>query len=312
MFNPGYSDTSHLPYEDYEQLYADARKQLAHGFDEKAKYYAAIGRDEISEIFRELSETNSTFVNDIETDPTAPISGGNIHGFGIHQLASSHVALPNVSSNYEAWAIVVQQESNLFDWLLAVAARTKNPVGKRWLLSKCEESMALLRKFRVQRRAAYHTLKALGQVFEFPRMQRIITVEDFRFVARAVENWFAEYLLQVSKTLPEIHSTAQNTKEFLTNAFNDLNEIAPPKNLRRALQVMEKAADTLQATKITRVQLSLMTMGEAKRVFDYYDSIFQSTQDPDILTESQLMSVLAVERLQKIQQDVGSLSRIIK
>ena len=26
-------------------------------------------------------------------------------------------------------------------------------------------------------------------------------------------------------------------------------------------------------------------MGEAKRVFDYYDSIFQSTQDPDILTE---------------------------
>ena len=68
MFNPGYSDTSHLPYEDYEQLYADARKQLAHGFDEKAKYYAAIGRDEISEIFRELSETNSEFVNDIETD----------------------------------------------------------------------------------------------------------------------------------------------------------------------------------------------------------------------------------------------------
>ncbi len=163
--------------------------------------------------------------------------------------------------------------------------------------------------FRVQRRAAYHTLKALGQVFEFPRLQRIITISDFRFVARAVEKWLAAFLQQVSTTLPGVGPVARETEQYLINSFRDLDMIAAPKNLRRALSTMEKVADTIQAPEMTRAQLSLMSMGEAKRVFDYYDSIFQSTQDYEIMSEAQSMSILAAERLEKIQQEVGSLSR---
>lgn len=302
MFNPEYSDTSNYSFQDYEQLYAAACKQLAKGFDQNANYYAAIGRDEISEIFRSLSQTNSKYAQGIKTVSSTPGSNGDILNLGI-------VTLPNVRSNYEAWAIVVQQESNLFDWLITIAARAKNPVGRRWLLSKCEEIMAMLRMFRVQRRAAYHTLKALGQVFEFPRLQRIITISDFRFVARAVEKWLAAFLQQVSTTLPGVGSVARETEQYLINSFRDLDMIAAPKNLRRALSTMEKAADTLQAPEMTRAQLSLMSLGEAKRVFDYYDSIFQSTQDYEIMSAAQSMSILAAERLEKIQQEVGSLSR---
>ncbi len=102
MFNPGYSDTSNYSFQDYEQLYAAARKQLAEGFDQNANYYAAIGRDEISEIFRSLSQTNSKYAQGIKTVSSTPGSNGDILNLGI-------VTLPNVRSNYEAWAIVVQQ-----------------------------------------------------------------------------------------------------------------------------------------------------------------------------------------------------------
>jgi hypothetical protein len=211
--------------------------------------------------------------------------------------AISHSQLSSFQTRYAIWAFAVRNEVAVRDELTAVAAFAVDRKEKARALRSARKADKRAAKYRVMRRVAYHSEERRRGTITFPAVNRLQTLDDIGHVAGAIETWLTSLLGSHTQLGNDIVEALRITRQ--ANEICIMLTVAetPHKRLQQGLRRIDDFVRTYEPGDVQPSQARGQIVRECERVFDYYDSIFEASDEPDTLQAAQVLSRLAVARL---------------
>ncbi len=259
-----------------------------------ARDFQEIGEYEMSEIFSLLKKNTEKIRDDFTISiPDLICKKGTLdHLRKIPDLLD--IGINDIHSPYAAWAFAVSRENSLFNRLTVLASYLSGPAVKDKVIVQANVVMSRIHHYRIQRRLAYHSERTSKDYISFPDIRKIYEVEDFAHIALAIEKRY----LQLVRSL-KAGNNIENQLTVTTELISELDQITKDQDIPRRLksqlarlQQNPKALDSRNYINLAKLKI------EASRIFDYYDKIFQNSEDEALFTISQKYSGHALKRLQ--------------
>jgi hypothetical protein len=211
--------------------------------------------------------------------------------------AISNSQLSSFQTRYAIWAFAVRNEVAVRDELTAVAAFAVDRKEKARALQSARKADKRAAKYRVMRRVAYHSEERRLGTITFPAVNRLQTLDDIGHVAGAIETWLAALLGSHTRLGDDIVEALQITRQ--ANDICIMLTVAQTahKRLQQGLRRIDAFVRTYEPGDVQPSQARGQIVTECERVFDYYDSLFEASEEPDTLKAAQVLSRLAVARL---------------
>ena len=211
--------------------------------------------------------------------------------------AISHSQLCSFQTRYAIWAFAVRNEVAVRDELAAVAAFAVDRKEKARALRSARKADTRAAKYRVMRRVAYHSEERRLGTITFPAVNRLQTLDDIGHVGGAIETWLAALLGSHTRFGDDIVEALRITRQ--ANEICIMLTVAQTahKRLQQGLQRIDTFVRSYEPGDVQPSQARGQIVSECERVFDYYDSIFEASEEPDTLQAAQVLSRLAVARL---------------
>jgi hypothetical protein len=128
-------------------------------------------------------------------------------------------------------------------------------------------------------------------------VNRLQTLDDIGHVAGAIETWLEALLSSHTRSGGDIVEALRITRQANEICIMLTVEQTAHKRLQQGLRRIDSFVRAYEPGDVQPSQARGQIVSECERVFDYYDSIFEASEEPDTLQAAQVLSRLAVARL---------------
>ncbi len=256
-----------------------------------------MGELALADIFGGLAQDSFAMLPDERRDAGNALLVGKAHTKDLDLLHNATVG----RTAYEAWATAVDIERGAVTKLIALLSRAEDPQIKQTLLERIHQSEDRAADYRVHRRAAYHSEKISAVRAVFPDIRRIQDAGDLALIATAIEKWFLHLLEQISDASTAYHAQLETTRAVVSHLESLTCGREPPRRLSKWLQSLNDLSEEgVEDHRLTRFQHYKMA-GDAERIFDYYDRVFEETENEETQALAQWLSIAAIDRLKALR-----------
>ena len=276
------------------------RDDLAGRYEKHASDMAKIGEPDLARVFRAL-------VDDSRADelPQARPGPNAVQTYvpdATALVAAEPVEIEGQWSAYSIWAVAVRNETKLFEDLTSLGVPMSALDLRSALAVEARACLDRAARYRVQRRLAFHANRLANETARFPDVRRIDTVGDFAHAALAIECYFLALMRQFNGSGPTLADVVDATERAIAHLEQITQTTEVPKRLQNALRRMQSASRNpkfpVGASGNTATRVAL----EANRIFDYYDQVFETSQDPQVTDAAQDMAARVIDRLQILKK----------
>ncbi len=267
------------------------RKAVAVRYEQLAIEMAKIGEPKLETIYRSLAGD-------------ARQRGALDEGSARSAPKPENIDIPEVArlwTPYAVWAFAVSNEIHFFETLASANVPIDSSRLRSALAIEARACLDRAANYRVQRRLAFHAERISEEIAQFPDIRRIDTVEDFAHVALAIERYFrllVESHEPAASGLGAVAETGESAIAYLepvARAADMSNRLRNP--LKRLAKVSPSQVGGTVSGDFALAKIAL----EADRIFDYYDRVFETAQDQQVVEASQHLSTNALDRLRNLR-----------
>lgn len=275
--------------DDLASFVLDRRQALADRYELLASEMSKFGEPELESIYQSLAK-DAVHRNTAKTQTNG----------AAYVPLPRNVDLPDVASlstSYSIWAFAVSNELRLLDELTTANISIGDSHMQSALAEEARACLDRAANYREQRRIAFHAERLSDKIAQFPDIRRIDTVEDFAHVALAIEHYFSLLLEGYDGSAGDISEIihASDKAILYLEPIGQSSDVS--KRLGNPLKRLAKVtASQVGGTATNSRRMTQITL-EADRIFDYYDRVFETAQDPEVTTASQLLSNSILDRL---------------
>jgi len=275
------------------------RRNLVSCYERLATEMAKFGESKQETIYRSLADDAER----LSISETQSVSGTQKSGTAYVPLPAN-ADFPDVASlwtPYTIWAFAVSNEVHLFEELVAANISIVSSHLRSALAVEARACLDRAAKYREQRRIAFHSERLSDESARFPDIRRIDTHQDFAHVALAIERYFQSLLVIYDKTSGDLGDVIDAAGKAISYLEPVVHDATISRRLERPLKRLAKVTSS-QTAKSNEATCGIMKIAiEADRIFDYYDHVFESAQDSQIVDASQHLSANVLGRLRAIR-----------
>ena len=282
------------------------RQALAGRYEKLAIEMAKFGQPELETIYRSLADDAvQQSLPENQADSGKPTNGASY----VPVPANTEITdVASLSTPYTIWAFAVSNELHLFDELVAANVSLDSSHLQSELAVEARACLDRAAKYRAQRRIAFHAGRLSDEIAQFPDIRRIDTVEDFAHVGLAIEHYFQRLFENYDGSAGDISDIVEAT----STAISYLEPVAQNADISKRLENPLKRLARVTSKQVGGIATDVRRMTqialEADRIFDYYDRVFETAQDPEVTEASQHLSANVVGRLRilrRLQETAG-------
>ena len=276
------------------------REELADRYEKYALDMAKIGEPDLADIFRLLIKDLSADV--ISKNRTGAKAADAYTPDATAVSATERTGMRGLWSAYSIWTFAVRNETQRFEELTSLNIPMDAQDLRSTLAVEARACLDRAARYRAQRRLAFHADRLANKIAQFPDVRRIDTVEDFAHVALAIERYFLALMRRLSTTKSKLADIIDATESDITELEQTAGATEVPSRLKNALKRLENASRNpriavgASAGIVTKVAL------EANRLFEFYDRVFETSQDPQVTDAAQHLAVHVIERLRILKK----------
>lgn len=278
----------------------ERRKALAQLYGGLARTMGQVGKTDLEAPFIALAADAGKQAN------TKPQTAGEKTGAAPEPIVArgspGPVTISDFPSQYAVWAFAVDNEMALFGDIIDLASRADGPGERAVLMKAAGDCLDRAARYRIERRIAYHALRVSEEIAQFPDIRRIDALEDFVYVALAIERYFCRLLECHDEVGGGIGAIMTATDKIIAGLEPMAQDTHPSRRLDRPLKRLEKIAGRPVGARPAGADNWARLAVEAGRIFDYYDQVFETAQDPQVMALSQRLSASAIERLRLLRK----------
>jgi hypothetical protein len=279
------------------------RRRLARLYERLATDLAQIGDHRIEKLFRSLAADTVKGRDEAHRRRagSAVEPSSLLAEWSGCDTSEPVVVATDFRTPYEVWAFAVQNDERLFQEFVCVACGVNDAFLRVESILLAQSALDDADRHRVRRRLAFHAERLKNDSGRFPNINRIGALDDFVHVALAVERWFCKFVAATSLSEDFKNIITHSTLDEITRLEAMVGAILPSRRLERQLNRLDESKSRWTRVQHEPAQDFIRVTMHAERIFDYYDSIFESAEDETVMVEAQSLSAAAIRRLQAIQ-----------
>jgi hypothetical protein len=288
--------------EDIDFLNSEIHRLLRETYDRLARESRVVGDDDSTRIWRSLhrdcvSNDRGPRRSDQTIDSVTALERVHFDTRG----EITNASLLDLSSPYAMWSFAVRNQTSICDAFIELAANARAPAARQRALSYARLAMDRAADYRVLRRAAYHTDLSDHRQTAFVSPNRVQTVRDLEHIALALERWCAALLRARSDLLHGLDKALQLTEAAVAELEDRIGADPPRKQLESGLDRLGKRTAKFFFDHRSSARAYLEVHSECERIFDYYNTLFETASDEALLNSAQAMSHVAISRLRSLR-----------
>jgi len=287
-----------------KMLWASRQRRLARLYERLANESTEIGDHRIEKLFRSLAADTAQVRSEAQgrrADSVIEPSSEFVQWSGC-DTSEPMVAATDFRLPYEVWAFAVQNDEQLFQEFACMACGADDAFLRVESILLAQSALDHAARHRIQRRLAFHAERLNNDAGRFPNINRIGSLDDLSHAALAVERWFCKFVEATSLSKDFKNAIAQSTLDEIARLETVIGTIPPSRRLERQLKRLAESKSRWTRAQREPAQDIIRIAMHAERIFDYYDGIFETSEDETVMAEAQRLSAAAIRRLQAIQQ----------
>ena len=283
-------------------------QMLARLYERLANDLAQIGDHRIEKLFRSLAADTAKGHGEAHSRRTGSViePPGLVAEWSGCDTSEPVAVATDFQTPYEVWAFAVQNDERMFQEFVCVACGANDASLRVDAILLAEGALELAAQHRIQRRLAFHAERFSSDSGRFPDINRIAALDDLVHVALAVERWFCKFVAATSLSKELKDTIAHSTLDEIARLEAMIGATPPSRRLERQLKRLDESINRRTRVRRKPEQDIVRIAVHAERIFDYYDSIFESAEDEIVMMEAQSLSTAAIRRLQAIQRSSNS------
>lgn len=274
------------------------RKCLCETYERLTQEAALIGDERKARDWRLLADDCHSFLQDKGFPGEATAHDSDLHWAGSDAFrAIFQSQLFSFQTHYAIWAFAVRNEVMMRNELAAVAAFADDRRDKARALRSAREADRHAAKYRVMRRVAYHSEEQHHHAITFPAINRLQTLDDVGHIAGAIEVWLERLLVTHYRNDQGSVEALKITRDATEFCRTLASGTTPHRRLQQGLRRMNAFRSAYTPRGLQPAQERGEIISECERAFDYYDSVFEASDEADMLEAAQVLSRLAMMRI---------------